>query len=303
MYALGEIASLCQVAQPQVGVVTNVGPTHLERLGTIERIAQAKAELVRSLPQASDGGIAILNGDDPRVRDMGAQTDAHVVTFGMGENAIRATDIVSRGLDGVAFVSHVTGLKGLGIEDAAYPLETRMLGHHTVLPALAGIAVGLVEGIGWEEIAQGLLDVGRGIRLLPKPALHGAMILDDVYNASPMSTRAALDVLAELPGRHVAVLGDMLELGAHEIEGHQAVGRYCAGILDLLITVGGRARLIAEGAKMAGLPVSAIHSVADNESATDLLLGFLQEGDTVLVKGSRGMAMEEIVDALGTGEK
>ena len=300
MYALGEIASLCQIAQPQVGVVTNVGPTHLERLGTIERIAQAKAELVQSLPGAAQGGVAILNGDDSRVRDMGTQTNARVVTFGLGANAVRATEVVSRGLDGVAFVAHVTGLGNFGIADATYPLEVGMLGRHAVMPALAGVAVGLVEGLSWEEIAQGLLDLGRGIRLLLKPARHGATILDDVYNASPMSTRAALDVLAELPGRHLAVLGDMLELGSYEKEGHQAVGRHCAGTLDLLITVGERARLIAEEAKAAGLPALPVYSVADNESAIDLLADFLQEGDLVLVKGSRSMAMEEIVHALET---
>jgi len=298
MYALGEIASLCHIARPQVGVVTNVGPTHLERLGTIERIAQAKAELVQSLPEAVVGGIAILNGDDSRVRGMEALTTARVVTFGMGENAVRATDVVSRGLDGVEFTAHVTGLEDLGVMDATCSLRVNMLGRHAVMSALAAVAVGLVDGLSWEEIAQGLLSLGQGVRLVPKPGIYGSTILDDVYNASPVSTGAALDLLAELPGRHLAVLGDMLELGVYEKEGHRAVGRRCADTLDLLVTVGERARFIAEGAREAGLRPLAVHAMADNKSAIELLSGLLQEGDVLLVKGSRGMTMETIVAAL-----
>lgn len=296
MYALGEIALLCDIAGPHVGVVTNVEPIHLARLGTIERIAQAKGELVEALPE---DGIAILNGDDRRVRAMGAMTKAPIMTFGLrDDNTVWADAITSHGLDGVSFVAHVDRSADLDIDASSRALRVEMLGRHAVMPALAAVAAGLVEGLSWQEIERGLLAQGRGLRLAPKAGMNGATLLDDTYNASPTSTLAALDLLSELPGRHLAALGDMLELGASEVEGHRKVGGRCAQVLDSLVTVGERARHIAEGALDAGLPSSALCSVPDNESAVEILSELLREGDTLLVKGSRGMAMESIVQAL-----
>ena len=294
MYALGEIATLCEIARPQVGVVTNVYPIHLERLGSLERIAQAKAELVRALPA---GGLAVLNGDDARVRAMAAETPAQVVTFGLGpENWLRAEEITPLGLEGVRFVARLRGTADLAIAEARRELELRTLGAHGVWSALPAIAVGLWEGLGWAEIQQGLLALGHGLRLQPKRGLGGILLLDDTYNASPPSMVAALDALAGLPGRHVAVLGDMFELGAEEEAGHRQVGRRCGRDVDLLVTVGARARTIAAEARKAGLAL--IHETTDNAAAIALLRELLREGDVVLVKGSRGMAMEEIVRAL-----
>lgn len=296
MYALGEIAALCRLALPQVGVVTNVGPTHLERLGTLERIAQAKAELVEALPAQ---GVAILNGDDPRVRAMSAQTKGRVVTFGLGDhNTLWAERIESLGLDGVRFVAHVAASAGWGSGAMTYPLRLMALGRHAVMSALPAIAVGLLEGLNWEEIQRGLLAQGQGLRLLPKRGKGGVLLLDDTYNASPVSTLAALDTLLDLPGRHLAALGDMLELGPYEEEGHREVGRRCARGLAELVTVGARARLIAESALEAGLSASAVHMVANSAEALEVLSGLLREGDVLLVKGSRAMGMEAIVSAL-----
>jgi UDP-N-acetylmuramoyl-tripeptide--D-alanyl-D-alanine ligase len=296
MYALGEIAALCRLALPQVGVVTNVGPTHLERLGTLERIAQAKAELIEALPAE---GVAILNGDDPRVRAMGAQAKGQVVTFGLSDhNTLWAEALESLGLDGVRFVARVAPSAGLGSGASAQPLRLMALGRHAVLSALPAIAVGLLEGLSWEEIQRGLLAQGRGLRLLPKRGLRGTLLLDDTYNASPVSTLAALDALEGLPGRHLAVLGDMLELGPYEVEGHREVGRRCARGLAGLVTVGPRARLIAESALEAGLPASAIHMTANSAEALEVLSVLLREGDVLLVKGSRAMGLEAIVSAL-----
>ncbi len=296
MYDLGEIAALCRIAEPQIGVVTNVGPTHLERLGTIERIAQAKAELAQSLP---DDGVAVLNGDDARVRAMQRQTRARVVTYGLfDDNTVYADDIVAEGLDGAHFTARVNLSAGFAVEAVSPPLRLRMLGQHAIWAALPAIAVGLVEGLSWDEIARGLWEAGQGLRLMPKRGLGGVVLLDDCYNASPASNAAALDVLAQLPGRHVAVLGDMYELGAMEAEGHRQVGRACAKAADVLVTVGERARLIAEGAREGGLAAGVIHSVADNASAIALLRELCAPGDAVLIKGSRGMAMEAIVNAL-----
>ncbi|TEU19149.1 MAG: UDP-N-acetylmuramoyl-tripeptide--D-alanyl-D-alanine ligase [Anaerolineales bacterium] len=296
MYDLGEIALLCRIARPQVGVVTNVGPAHLERLGTIERIAQAKAELVEALP--SDG-VAVLNGDDARVRAMGQRTGARVITFGLGRgNTVWADDINSCGLEGVRFQAHLAQEAFVGIEPRSRSLKLATLGRHMVHAGLAAVAVGLLEGLTWGEVEQGLLAQGYGLRLVPKPGIRGSTLLDDTYNASPASVGAALDVLAELPGRRVAALGDMAELGSYEAQAHREVGRRCAAVVDVLVTVGGRGRLIAEAALEAGLPLSAVHAVADNRAAVEVLSALLREGDGVLVKGSRSMAMEAIVSAL-----
>ncbi len=295
MYALGEIAALCAIAQPQVGVVTNVAPIHLERLGTIERITQAKAELVQALPAE---GVAVLNADDLRVAQMAAQTAARVVTYGEAPHAdVRALDVTSRGLEGSEFTVRVN-------EGPLWPgragearLRTGLLGRPAVLAALAGVAVGLVEGLTWPEIEGGLAGQREGLRLVGRPGRGGVTLLDDSYNSSPPAALAALELLRPLARRRVAVLGDMLELGDYEAEGHRQVGECAAAACDLLVTVGPRARGIAQAALAAGMAATAIHAVDSNPQAIACLETLLRPGDIVLVKGSRSMQMEEIVRA------
>lgn len=296
MYALGEIALLCDLAQPILGVVTNVGPTHLERLGSIERIAQAKAELVQALPPE---GLAILNGDDPRVRAMGALTRAPSITFGLGpENDLRALNVQTLGLEGIAFEIEIR-TERFPTAPRRASLRTPLLGRHAVMPALAAIAVGLAEGLDWATISRGLEQMSTGPRLVPKHLQNGILLLDDTYNASPASCQAALDLLSSITGRHIAVLGDMLELGEYEERAHREVGAMCAAHrVARLITVGERARWVAEGAREAGLPAENILKTSTNQEALALLKEIVREGDIVLIKGSRGMAMEEIVRAL-----
>lgn len=295
MYALGEITQLAEIALPHVGVVTNVGPTHLERLGTIERIAEAKAELPRALPPEDSGGVAILNGDDDRVRAMAGQTRARVFTYGLGQDSdLWADEIESRGLDGVHFrLRHR--------EDAAYA-RVPSLGRHSVHTALCAAAVGLTEGMSLTEIVAGLLTQSEQLRLLAIPGPAGSTILDDTYNSSPRSCIAALSLLAELDGRKVAIFGGMLELGPYEREGHEIVGRRTGDIVDVLITVGDLAKMIGEGALDAGMPAESVFSVPTNVEATQLAKALASKGDVLLVKGSRGMHMEEIVAALARPE-
>lgn len=297
MYALGEIELLCDVARPRMGLVTNVGPTHLERLGTIERIAEAKSELVQALP---DDGVAFLNGDDARVRAMAAMTNAAAIRFGLnsGDNDVWADGVEAAGLQGTGFDVHVRGVEGFGIADQDRSLSTSLLGTHAVRPALGAIAVGLYQGLSWSEIEAGLQAVGQGLRLIARPGLRGATILDDSYNSSPRSCMAALGFLEGLSGRRIAVLGDMLELGDYEREGHEAVGEYAAERVDLLVAVGPRAGAIADGALAAGLPLEACQRASENRVVIEMLRDVLRADDKVLVKGSRGMAMEEIVQAL-----
>jgi len=294
MYARGEIRTLCEIATPAIGVVTNVGPSHLERLGTIENIAQAKAELVEALPA---DGVAILNGDDARVRAMGAQTRARVFCYGLDAKCdLWADEIESLGLEGISFALH-RGAEHLHV-------RVPLLGRHSVHTALAAASVGIVEGLAWDEILPGLQDPRAQLRLIAAPGENGTTILDDTYNASPASSLAALNLIAELAGRKIAVLGDMFELGALEEQGHKLVGGRAARIAQILIAVGARARMIAQGAREAGLPTEKIFLADSNAQAVQQLRAVMQAGDLILVKGSRGMKMEEIVSAIAVpGER
>jgi UDP-N-acetylmuramoyl-tripeptide--D-alanyl-D-alanine ligase len=182
---------------------------------------------------------------------------------------------------------------------ASHPVHLKLLGRHSVYTALAAAATGLVEGLAWEEIITGLESMSGSLRLVTVPGIHGSTILDDTYNASPPSMIAALDLLADLHGaRHVAVLGDMRELGEYEEEGHRKVGKRAATAADLLVTVGERGRIIAQEAERSGMAPSHIHVAANAGEAVDFLLTAIQPGDAVLVKGSRAVRMEQIVAGL-----
>jgi UDP-N-acetylmuramoyl-tripeptide--D-alanyl-D-alanine ligase len=288
MYALGEIRQLCDIAQPYIGVVTNVGPTHLERLGTIDQIAQAKGELIAALPK---DGSAILNGDDPRVRAMETKTRARKFFYGLNSNNdLWADEIESLGLEGVAFVVH-SGSEQLH-------LRAPLLGRHSVHTALAAASVGIVEGLSWDEINRGLTDTAAQLRLVAIRGEMGTTILDDTYNSSPASALAALNLLNELSGRKIAVLGDMLELGTYEKQGHEVVGGRAAQVVDALIAVGMLGRLIGNAAREAGLPQDRIHYANGNAQAVETLRSVMQTGDVILIKGSRGAKMDEVVVAL-----
>jgi len=289
MYAKGEIDLLCDIARPSVGVVTIIGPVHLERLGSIEAIVAAKQELVAALPQ---NGVAVLNMDDPFVMGMAAHTKARIFTYGLDSGAdLWADQIESMGLDGVRFTMHYG--------DESMNVRVPLLGRHSVHTALRAAAVGLVEGLSWEEIIPGLGAMSSQLRLVVIPGPRGSLLIDDTYNSSPDSALAALNLLADLDGRHIAVMGDMLELGEAEPQAHQIVGRRVADVADLLISVGPRARMIAYQAIATGLPAERVHIVDDAPAAVPVLEEIICPGDVILVKGSLGMAMDRIVTALG----
>jgi UDP-N-acetylmuramoyl-tripeptide--D-alanyl-D-alanine ligase len=298
MYDLGEIAHLANIALPRIGAVTNVGPSHLERLGTIQRIAQAKAELPKALPPAEEGGVAILNADNEWVRPMAGETRARVLTYGLTPSAdLWADDIESKGFEGIRFRFHYG-------QETVY-VRVPMLGRHSVHTALCAAAVGLADGLSWEEIVAGLHDQSAQLRLVAVSGPAGSTVLDDTYNASPMSCLAALNLLAEVEGRKIAVLGDMLELGRYTEEGHKLVGRRARDVVDILITVGPLACLIGEQALQAGMDMGSVHCLETNTEALDLLRALIKPGsvgDKILIKGSRGMEMEAIVAALQKGD-
>ncbi len=286
MYALGEIRLLCQIAQPRVGIVTNVGPSHLERLGSLEAITDAKAELVESLP--SDG-VAILNGDDPRVAAMAGRTKARVLLYGTSPGCdLRGLDLDSRGLDGVSFTLEYGGCRR--------DVRTRLPGRHILHNALAAASAGLVEGLTLDEVVSALAEATVPLRLSAHRARCGATILDDTYNASPSSMMAALDLLAELPGRRIAVLGDMRELGTLEEEGHRSVGQRAAEVAQLIYAVGDLGRLTGEAARQAGHADVSFWS--SKEEAVQDLRQRLEPGDVVLLKAARAMALETTLPLL-----
>jgi UDP-N-acetylmuramoyl-tripeptide--D-alanyl-D-alanine ligase len=289
MRALGEIQYLVSIARPSVGVVTNVGLTHLELLGTQANIALAKSELVRGLPP---DGAAVLTADDPLVAAMASVSPLQVWFYGFearakGDRWVTATDIRRDGETGQRF----TLVTSVGAAEAVLPAP----GRHNVLNAMAAAAVGLELGMSLAEAAAGIaayVPSGNRMRILD---LDGVRVLDDTYNAAPASVIAALGVMRDLAGpagRCVAVLGDMFELGAAAEEGHRQVGREAGLLADRVFAVGDLARLIA-----AEVGAKASWNAAKPE-AIAALLSEVRPGDTVLVKGSRGMAMEEIVSAL-----
>ncbi|HET6380210.1 MAG TPA: UDP-N-acetylmuramoyl-tripeptide--D-alanyl-D-alanine ligase [candidate division Zixibacteria bacterium] len=293
MYTEGEIARLCEIARPEVGVVLAVHPTHLERAGSIEAIQRAKSELPAALPA---DGLAVLNADDPRVAVMAEVTRAEVLTFGLGATAeVRAVDVASLGLAGTEFT-------------LVAPWGTRRLrsatpGRHLVPHALAAAAVAERFGVPLSEVEAALAAGSRAEhRMAPVEAASGATLIDDTYNASPVSMGGALDFLADTPlpdgGRRLAVLGDMLELGPEEERLHREMGTKAAGIVDGLVAVGPRGRWIAEAARAAGL--QRVATTADAEEAASVLERELAPGvgDLVLLKASRGIELDRTVDLL-----
>lgn len=289
LYVPGDIALLCRIARPSMGVVTAVRGVHLSRAGSLDAIVAGKRELVEALPA---DGVAILNVDDPLVAAMAAATPARVLRYGFGSGAdVTAREVTSLGVAGMRFRLRLPG----GDESL---VTMPALGRHSVHNGLAAAAVGHAAGLDAGTIAHGL---ARGSRAPHRTTLVETArwrVLDDSYNAAPDSMAAALEVLASLPGRRVAVLGEMLELGERSVEAHQAVGRLVPACADRLVAVGEGAADIATGALEAGMDPAAVARVADRAAARRLLLADAAAGDTILVKASRGAALDELVGAL-----
>jgi UDP-N-acetylmuramoyl-tripeptide--D-alanyl-D-alanine ligase len=289
-YVPGEIAFLCDIALPHIGVVTNVGTVHAERAGSQEAIARGKAELVQALPAAPDG-VAILNFDDPWVRKMEEKTKARVFFYGLSPEAqLWADNVVGLGLDGIRFRLHYHG--------ETLHVKIPLIGRHSVHTALRAAAVGIAEGMNWQEILEGLNQGHTQLRLAAVRSHTGALLLDDTYNASPESMLAALNLLDELDGRKVAVLGDMLELGPYERGGHEMVGLRAAQVANVLLTLGERAHMIADAARRAGMKKSSILEFTEFDPLLDWLKTNLTSKDAVLIKGSHGLRMDRITSML-----
>ncbi|MXZ46071.1 MAG: UDP-N-acetylmuramoyl-tripeptide--D-alanyl-D-alanine ligase [Chloroflexi bacterium] len=283
MYTTGEIALLCTWTHPRTGIVLNVGPVHLERAGSMDAIARAKRELVEALPA---DGHALLNIDDPVVAAMAGHTAARVTRFGTSEEAdVRGTDLEGLGAAGFAFTLHARGEQ----RRVRVPLP----GAHLLSNVLAAAAAGLVEDMSLDAVCQALEALDVPLRLTVRGIAGGVTLLDDTYNASPAATLAALDLLSEMPGRKLALLGDMLELGDLAESSHDEVGRRAAGVVDALFTVGDLASRISDAAHGCGL--GAVEHIQSKDAAAAALVATLRPGDALLVKGSRALALETVV--------
>lgn len=296
----GDMAYLTDFVRPKLGVVTLIGPMHLEHFGTIEKIEKEKGGLVSALP---NDGWAIVNYDDERCRAIGKASKAKTLTYGFDQKAsVRAVEIFfsfehqddHEGLAGVSFK--------LSYDGSIVPvLLPKVLGYGAIYAALAGAAVGVTYGMNLVEIAQALRNLRspKG-RMNIIPGIKQTLIIDDTYNGSPQPTIAALQVVGKIPlakgARRIAVLGDMMELGHFTQEGHRSVGRTAAeNKIDILIAVGERSKETAKAAEQAGITKDNIFKFDSSEEAKVFLKDLLLAGDLVLVKGSQSMRMEKAV--------
>lgn len=289
MRGLHQIEALAPLAAPSIGIVTNVGETHMELLGSIENIAQAKGELVEAIPA---GGAVVLNLDDPHVAAMRgkAKEGVRVITYGIEQDADVRGEGIRRDGDVTRFM--------ICWQNERHDYVLPMLGRHNIYNALAAIATGFAMGMTAAEVMKGLRGLETTKMRFERVAHPKYEIINDAYNASPMSMKAAIETLSGMAkGRKVAVLGDMLELGDISEKAHREVGREVAEHgFSALVTYGEMGKMIASGAKEAGL--SNVHAADSHERAAAFLKDILQEGDTVLFKGSRGMQMEKIIEMI-----
>jgi UDP-N-acetylmuramoyl-tripeptide--D-alanyl-D-alanine ligase len=276
MYRKGDITELCELVHPQIGVLTAIGPMHLERLGSIEAIADAKAELARALPT---GGHLVANGDDARVREIAARADVDTVLYGIdsADAHVRAEQIeLADGRTGFTLV----------IGDDRAPVSAGLLGVHNVSNLLAAAAVGHVVGMPIDAIATGLATVEppeHRLATIPNPRA-GIIVIDDAYNSNPAGAAAALEVLGAHPARRrILVTPGMVELGDEEDALNEHFGRQAADVCDHVILVGPeRTKPIGRGLRAAGFDEDAITVVRDIGGATEALAGLTRAGDVIL---------------------
>ena len=283
----GEIYKLAELAQPNLAVFLNIAPAHLENFGSLENVAKAKFELLEKLP--GDKPV-FMNLDDQMLRQRASIEKHKVISYAIDNQAdYQALNVI------------ISGNGHLDFKVKRNSLRLNLLGRHNVYNALAAYAIGDYFKLSPQKISQALQDYHPAHLRMEIQEIRGTKIINDSYNANPASMLAALEALAvsKTSGRRIAVLGDMLELGEKSAELHQEVGRKIPQLkIDLLITVGDQAEHLARGAVKNGMPAGAIRSLEDKKRAGQYLLSLIKPGDTVLLKGSRGMKMEEILKLL-----
>lgn len=285
----GEIDRLAEIARPDVGIITNVAPAHLQSMGSVAAVAAAKGELFLRLRR---GNTAVFNADDPLVAGLPTPDGVRRVSYGFGDAAVRAEKIEVRGREGQRFA--------LSLPSATVPVTLKAFGRHNVMNALAAAAVAQVLGLAPDEIRAGLESFSPVEKRFSPEDHGGILLIDDSYNANPASMRAALATVAELKeeGRGIAVLGDMFELGESSAAAHEEVGRLAARCVERLYLMGSQAEYAARGALAGGMAAESIFLAKSHAEILDDLRGTMRPGDCILVKGSRGMRMEAVAEGV-----
>ncbi len=287
-----DMETLISIVRPTIAVVTPIGetPVHVEFFASAEEVAREKSKILKNL---TTQGHAILNFDDEVVHEMKEKTNSQVVTYGFGKGAgIKASDYKITE-DGISFKANFEG--------ASVPVRLRdCYGKHHVYPALAAMAVGSIFGLNLIESAEALQRyTSPPGRLRKIEGVKGSIILDDSYNASPLSVHAALDTIRDFDAeRKIFVFGDMLELGRHTIDAHKAIGAMAAESINYFVTIGPRTKFAAEEAVSHGLKKAQVVSFSLSSEAAGYLKNIVREGDLILVKGSQGVRTEYVVEEL-----
>jgi len=289
----GEIRALARMAQPQTAVLTNIAPVHLEFFASLDAIAQAKGEILEHLPE---DGLIVYNADDPRLVALAQGRKARKVSYGLENSAdVRVIDYRYRGLEEMNFEVKTPG--------GGFSAHVPFVGKHFLYNLAAAIAVALSSGLTERRISGSVMALkplamrGQVLRLTEGP-FAGSTIWDDSYNANPYAVSSVLDTVARLTGfrRRIVALGDMLELGERATELHREVGERAGAIgIDLLVAVGPHADDVCRGAQSGGMASERMRRFQDSRQAADYLAGELKDGDFLLVKGSRGIGMDQVV--------
>ncbi|SJZ99404.1 UDP-N-acetylmuramoyl-tripeptide--D-alanyl-D-alanine ligase [Trichlorobacter thiogenes] len=290
----GEIDRLAEIACPSIGIVLNAYPAHLQSMGSVEAVAQAKGELLNRI---QDGGLAVVNADDPRIASLHQNPSARRISFGIRRGEVRAEEIQAIGTEGQTFK--------LVTPKGSIQIQLKALGQHNIYNALAA-AAGLLELVGLETIAEGLeAFTPYSGRFHLEQLSNNRLLIDDSYNANPASCAVALATLRDVKGsnRVLAAFGDMLELGKDELELHRQLGMQAASVADRLYLLGNLTKETASAAKEAGMGAEAIVSAASHEEIANDIIKQAGPGDLILVKGSRGMKMEKIAALLRAADR
>jgi len=289
MSEFGEIDRLAEIADPEVGIITNAFPAHLESLGSVEGVARAKGELFLRL---KPGAFAVYNVDDPLISKCPSHANVIRLTFGLRGAEVSSASIQSLGKRGESFT--------LRLPQEEQPVRLSAFGRHNIYNALAAAAAAHALGVSGEQIRQGLEEFTPYDKRFQLEELAGVFLIDDSYNANPASMAAALGTLRDLreDGRSAAALGDMLELGAGTEAAHRELGRLAAGCVERLYLLGEMAGEVAHGALEAGLPAASVLVARDHDELSRQLIAWLKTGDCILFKGSRGMKMEKVAQAV-----